>query len=91
MSSLKTKVRADIYSQRYDAWKIAEPSDPAGDVKTVSVRLEIRGNDKDGYHLVMTPDGCFTADNWYATEAEAVSDATELFGTDEADWKPRIP
>ncbi len=58
-------------SGRGDCWKIAEPSDPPGTVKERTVRLEIVGVGQNGYHLNMRPDGCFTADTWHKTKADA--------------------
>jgi hypothetical protein len=43
-----------------DQWKVAEPNDAR--VKERDVRLEIQGDNLNGYYLKMTPEGCFTAD-----------------------------
>jgi hypothetical protein len=50
------------------------------------VKLEIQGDSKDGYHLVMTPDGFFTADTWHATVDEAMAEAESLFGLSRERW-----
>jgi len=51
-----------------------------------SVELEIQGDDRNGYHLVMSPSGFFTADNWYETQQDAIDDAIELFGVHADQW-----
>jgi hypothetical protein len=45
-----------------DAWKVGQPSDLPASVKERPVTLEIQGDAQNGYHLVMSPEGCFTAD-----------------------------
>jgi hypothetical protein len=69
-----------------DCWKVAEPRDPPHTVKERTVRLEIVGDDQNGYHLNMSPDGCFTADTWHATMAEALDTAKRLFNVDRSAW-----
>lgn len=50
------------------------------------VALEIQGTDRDGYHLVMSPQGVFTADSWHPTLRDAVAAAEELFDVSEDGW-----
>lgn len=69
-----------------NAWKVAGPSDPPARVQEREVTLEIRGNAADGYHLVMSPVGCFTADTWHETAEEAKATAAELFGVPPDGW-----
>lgn len=69
-----------------NAWKVAERSDPPDRVQEREVALEIRGNPANGYHLVMSPAGCFTADYWYETFAEAKESAAEIFGVAPDGW-----
>jgi hypothetical protein len=69
-----------------NAWKVAEPSDPAANVQERAVTLEIQGNAKDGYHLVMSPAGCFTADTWHETVEDAKDTAHRLFGVPPDSW-----
>lgn len=85
--ALSAKVRSRIYFFG-SGWKIAESSDPIENVRDVEVLLEIQGDTKDGYHLVMSPAGGFTADYWYASKQEALTSAFALFGvsSDERSW-----
>ncbi len=69
-----------------NSWKVAGPSDPPKHVQTREVSLEIRGNATVGYHLVMTPSGCFTADYWYESVADAQDSAEEIFGITRNGW-----
>jgi hypothetical protein len=49
------------------------------------VKLSIVEDPK-GYHLVMSPEGCFTADAFYETLQKAKDDAARGFGVRDADW-----
>ncbi len=51
--------------------KVAEASDPTDQVRAREVTLEIQGGVTDGYHLIMSPAGCFTADHWYGDSCGA--------------------
>lgn len=68
-----------------NAWKVAEPSDPAEQVQERMVVLEIQGSTND-FHLVMSPTGCFTADTWHESIADANETATEVFGVAPDAW-----
>ncbi len=70
-----------------NAWKVAEPSDPPASVLERVVTLEIQGNIADGYHLVMSPAGCFTADTWHESVKDAKDTAAEVFGVLPDEWK----
>jgi len=50
------------------------------------VRLEIQGDETTGFHLVMAPEGFFTADTWHETKTEALEEAKKLFGVDPSIW-----
>lgn len=52
-----------------------------------NIRLEIEGDAINGYHLVKSPEGFFTADNWYQTLDEALASALAVFGVAARDWK----
>jgi hypothetical protein len=69
-----------------NAWKVAGPSDPPDRAQEREVTLEIRGNAADGYHLVMSPSGCFTADTWHETIGDAKATAAQLFGVPADGW-----
>jgi hypothetical protein len=49
--------------------------------------LEIVGDNKNGYNLVMSPAGFFTADHWYESKDDALAAASELFGLARESWK----
>ena len=70
-----------------NAWQVAGPADPAATVQERAVTLEILGNAQDGYHLVMSPAGCFTADTWHQTVEEAKDTAHRVFGVPPAGWE----
>jgi hypothetical protein len=70
-----------------NAWKVAEPDDPPAPVQERVVTLEIQGNARDGFHLVMSPAGCFTADTWHETIQEAKDAASRMFGVSPDGWK----
>ena len=69
-----------------NAWKVAEPSDPPARVEDRVVTLEIQGNAADGYHLVMSPADCFTADTWHESVEDAKASAAEVFGVPSHEW-----
>ena len=71
----------------HDAWEVVEDTNPATRAREVDVQLEIQGNGEGGYFLLMAPEGCFTADNWYRTKEEALEDALRLFGVPTDGWK----
>jgi hypothetical protein len=79
-------VRLPIWSSSSSSWKVAAATDPANEVRELDVWLEVLGNDADGYHLVMTPDGCFTADYHYTSSAEAIEAARDIFGAPTDGW-----
>jgi hypothetical protein len=68
------------------AWKVSHKSDSTERVQERKVALEIQGNNTDGYHLVISPEGCFTADYWYETIVEAKESAAEIFGVAPDRW-----
>jgi hypothetical protein len=69
-----------------NAWKVASPTDSPTLVQEREVTLEIQGNARDGYHLVMSPTGCFTADTWHETVEDAKETAHQLFGVPPDRW-----
>lgn len=79
---------AEVLIRGYgNAWKVAEPSDTGVLVQRRVVELEIQGDSKDGYHLVMSPEGCFTADTWHETFEDAMDTAQRLFGVPSEAWR----
>jgi hypothetical protein len=72
-----------------NAWNVAQPSDTAASVRERIVLLEISGDDRDGYHLIMSPEGCFTADTWHECKDDALDTAERLFNVRPDDWRPK--
>ncbi len=50
------------------------------------VEILLEGNTKDGYFLIKSPKGFFTADEHYDTFDEVMDSANEYFGIKEKDW-----
>ncbi len=84
--ALRCSSRTRIYSERHDAWRLATSDDAGPHVRDVNVALAIVGDERNGFHLNMTPDGCFTADYWYGSKNEALEAAIELFGVRPDEW-----
>ncbi len=82
---VKAVVAVPIYGSG-NAWKVGEPSDPPAGVRERQVTLEIQGDAQNGYHLVMSPEGCFTADTWHESLANAKATAKELFNVSPDGW-----
>src|SRR3954452_25295119 len=81
------KAAAEILIRAYgNAWKVAEPSDTGALVQRRVVEMEIQGDGKDGYHLIMSPERCFTADTWHETLEEVKDTAQQLFGVGLGEW-----
>jgi hypothetical protein len=82
---LHARTTTTVYGTK-NGWGLAPlPGDDAGSVRAVDLR--IAGNSKEGYHLVMHPDGFFAADTWHESEAQAIDSAQGLFGVGEGDWQ----
>ncbi|MHC5540224.1 hypothetical protein ACYOEI_18550 [Singulisphaera rosea] len=82
------KVSVELLIRGYgNAWRVAKPSDTGALVRRRVVELEIQGDGKDGYHLVMSPEGCFTADTWHETIEDAKETAQESFGVPSESWR----
>ena len=69
-----------------NCWKVAEDSDPPELTRERSVSLEVQGDAKNGFHLIMSPSGCFTADTWHATLGDAFDVAYRAFGVRPESW-----
>lgn len=82
------KATAEVLIRGYgNAWKVAGPSDTGPLVQRRKVELEIQSDGRDGYHLVMSPEGCFTADTWHETLEDAKDTAFEVFGVGPGEWR----
>lgn len=85
MRTLRTQTRAVIFGSR-NSWSVSWHSglEKAGVERNVC--LEIQGDEKDGYHLVKSPEGFFAADDWHMTIEEAQKSAGELFNVEDLQW-----
>lgn len=88
MTPIFAKARVQVWGTS-DSWSLAPHAGSEQQGKLCDVELEIQGNDKDGYHLVMTPAGFFAADSWHESQEAAQASAAELFGTKPSDWSVR--
>ena len=61
-------------------------SDTSSLIQSRVVNLKIQGDGKDGYHLCMSPEGCFTADTWHETLEDAMGTAHRIFGVSPGKW-----
>jgi len=87
MDTIQTaSARVRVFSTKRDSWHVASDEDPPEHIRLANVSLEINGGPEAGFHLVMTPEGCFTADVWFATLLEALAEALEVFGVDPDGW-----
>jgi len=86
MESILATAQAKIFGTP-GGWSL-EPSVDEGSAVAIDcrVRLEIQGTDEDGYILIMSPDGFFTADCWFQTRQEALESAQEEFGVLASSW-----
>lgn len=90
MESIIAETVSKIVGTR-NAWHLDEDQrreDHRRPVTECKVLLEIKGDEQNGYHLIITPEGFFTADHWYRTQQDAMSNAEELFGIVAKDWMP---
>ncbi len=67
-----------------NAWGVTPSGDTTG--RCVPVELELQSDGTAGYHLVKSPDGYFTADDWFPTLEEAQAAALEDFGVALDSW-----
>ena len=90
MKSLFCRTNADVWGTR-NSWSLEQQKGHSRKTEGCAVLLEIQGDEKDGYHLVMSPDGFFTADSWHETRQDAINAAWELFGVNESQWTNQKP
>ena len=83
--SIYAKAKVLIRGTR-DAWSLTQGPETSDTGQFCDVSLEIEGNDRDGYYLVMIPSGFFPADYWYETEQETLDNAEELFEIKQNKW-----
>lgn len=83
--ALVAQTRARIFGTA-NSWSLTAHAGYAPEGRECGVNLKIAGDAKNGYHLVISPDGFFTADNWYQTLDEALASALELFDVAADNW-----
>jgi hypothetical protein len=86
--TLVTKTKSRIWGTR-NAWSLALRRGFEGDGRECEIELEIQGDEKNGYHLIMSPAGFFTADEWYQSKEQALAAASELFGISPNKWNEK--
>jgi len=85
MRSIFAKTTARIWGTR-NAWSAAQTAGPNQPSCECSVELEMSGDERSGYNLVMSPSGFFSADSWHPTRHDALEAAFEIFGVDPKNW-----
>ena len=85
MRTLRAQTTATVFGT-HDLWSLARHPQFAGAGVECTVRLEIQGDETNGFHLVKRPDGFFTADDWHSTIEDAKRAANELFGVAAQQW-----
>ena len=83
-SVYRTSTQASISGTR-NAWRKVEEDTPRSQL--VPVELEIQGDSRSGFYLMMAPEGFFTADIWCESLEEAFEEARECFGVARASWR----
>lgn len=85
MTALVTTTEARVWGTR-NAWSL-EQSGRSGEGQFCRVALEITGDPRAGFHLVVAPDGFFAADTWHETQEQALAEAAEAFGIRPDAWR----
>jgi hypothetical protein len=83
--TLTASTRALIFGTA-NSWSLAQQPGHSREGRDCAVKLEIQGDGKNGYHLVMAPEGFFTADSWHQSLDEAFASAHELFDVSAHQW-----
>lgn len=85
MQSIFATTTASIFGSR-NAWSLAPIEGFSPYPSQCVVRLEIQGDKRNGYNLVMSPEGFFTADSWHPTQQDALDSAYDLFHVPQDAW-----
>ena len=85
---LVTRTRTRVWGTR-NSWSLAPHRGLSGKGCECKVDLEIEGDDQNGYNLVMSPAGFFTADEWYESKDAALAAASKLFGVAHKQWSAK--
>ena len=83
--TLFASTRARIFGTA-NSWGLTPQPGYASEGRDCAIGLEIQGDPKSGYHLVMAPEGFFTADSWHQSLDEALASARELFDVTASEW-----
>ena len=86
MESIIAKTKVQIFGTK-NSWSLTPQPGMSASGKLNNISLEIQGDAKNGYHLVMSPEGFFTADYWYESKDDAIQNALELFGVAANEWE----
>ena len=86
--TLVARTKSRVWGSK-NAWSLTPHRGFEGDGRECAVDLEIDGDDKSGYHLIMSPAGFFTADSWHETLADALAAAAEMFGVAPENWNAK--
>ncbi|XAM00775.1 hypothetical protein OT109_05155 [Phycisphaeraceae bacterium D3-23] len=86
MMKNRASTTIDVYGY-HNAWSVRPGPKSNQEPTRCTVELEIQGDFKNGYHLVMSPEGFFTADAWFETIAEAKQSALVSFGINPDQWQ----
>jgi len=85
MTPLVTTTEARVWGTS-NSWSL-ERSGRSGEGQLCRVDLEITGDPKTGFHLVVAPEGFFAADTWHETQDQALAEAGAAFGVRPDDWR----
>ena len=85
MKRIKAAIKTTIGGTS-NSWYLSSGENKKEPSKLCEVELEIYGDEKNGYFLLISPEGYFTADYNYETKGDALTDAQELFGIGEDEW-----
>jgi hypothetical protein len=86
MIRLRAEAQAVVFGT-HSAWSLAWHRGYERVGTQCRVVLEIQGDEQNGYHLVLSPDGFSTSDGWFAELADARRSASELFGVEPDQWR----
>ena len=83
--TLIASTRARVFGTA-NSWSLTPQRGYSSEGRDCAVKLEIQGDVKSGYHLVIAPEGFFTADSWHQSLDEAFASAHELFEVTARQW-----
>ena len=86
MKRWTAKTRSHVWGHK-NAWSLAPPDGSTSAPTECEVVVEIQGDEKNGFHFIMSPNGFFTADTWSETVDEAFNDGKQLFDLNRKDWR----